>query len=282
MEVICFHLITEPNAYLSNWYPSTFDDDGIRYCCSEQHIMRQKAVMFGDEDSAARVMATEDPQEMQDIGRQVSGFDKDVWLGSCQLVAWRALRAKFSANALLRERLLSTGDAVLAECARSDYLWGIGRRMTDPLRLCPKDWRGKSVLGNTLMLVREQLRSECGDAERKTPLLHAFAKRLAHAAKTIGEAGIVAAVSPEEMWSLGLEMDCGKSFERMYKQELGDLQSLELDSDRIDDPLILGSAIFSEWRYYTHWANCGMDEEAVRWFEVAARRLEEITVDRTP
>lgn len=279
MEVICFHLITEPNAYLSNWYPSAFEDDGIRYCCSEQHIMRQKAVMFGDEDSVTKIMATEDPQEIQDIGRQVSGFDKDVWLGSCQLVAWRALRAKFSANALLRERLLSTGDAVLAECARGDYLWGIGRRMTDPLRLCPKDWRGKSVLGNTLMLVREQLRSEYGDTERKTPLLHAFAKRLAHAAKTIGEAGIVAAVSLEEMWSLGLEMDCGKSFERMYKQELGDLQSLELDSDRIDDPLILGSAIFSEWRYYTHWANCGMDQEAVRWFEVASRRLGEITED---
>lgn len=151
--------------------------------------------------------------------------------------------------------------------------------MTDPLRLCPKDWRGKSVLGNTLILAREQLRVDYDGVEWKTPLLHAFAKRLAYAAKTIGEAGIVAAVSPEEMWSLGLEMDCGKSFERMYKQELGDLQSLELDSDRIDDPLILGSAIFSEWRYYTHWANCDMDEEAVRWFEVAARRLGEITED---
>ena len=57
-------------------------------------------------------------------------------------------------------------------------------------------------------------------------------------------------------------------------------KSFELDIDRIDDPLILGSAIFSQWRYYTHWANCGMDQETVRWFEVAARRLEEITIDR--
>lgn len=87
----------------------------------------------------------------------------------------------------------------------------------------------------------------------------------------------MAAVSPEEMWSLGLEMDCGNTFERIYRLELGDVRSLELDGDRIDDPLILGSTISSEWRYYTHWANCGMDGDAVRWFEVAARRLGEIT-----
>ena len=36
------------NALLSNWYPAPFKDDGVRYCCAEQHIMRQKAAMFGD------------------------------------------------------------------------------------------------------------------------------------------------------------------------------------------------------------------------------------------
>jgi len=113
--------------------------------------------MFDDEASAGAIMSTDDPQEMQDIGRRVSGFDKDMWLGSCQLVAWRALMAKFSGSALLRERPLSTGDAVLAECARGDTLWDIGLGMSDPRRLRPGEWPGKSVLGSTLMLVRNEL-----------------------------------------------------------------------------------------------------------------------------
>ena len=30
-KIICFHLIDEPNGYLSNWYPSPFTVDGITY-----------------------------------------------------------------------------------------------------------------------------------------------------------------------------------------------------------------------------------------------------------
>ena len=64
-DFVCFHLITEPNAYLSNWYPWPFEVDGMRYCCAEQYIMRSKAVLFGDPVMVKRIMATEDPAQMQ-------------------------------------------------------------------------------------------------------------------------------------------------------------------------------------------------------------------------
>ena len=37
----------------------------------------------------------------------------------------RVLKAKFSQNAELKEKLVDTGDAILAECAVRDQIWGI-------------------------------------------------------------------------------------------------------------------------------------------------------------
>ena len=276
-EVICFHLITEPNGYLSNWYHSRFVLDGNQYCCAEQYLMHAKALTFGDSDRAEQVMRMNDPAQMQAIGRAVEGYDEDVWAGMRQVVAFRALKAKYSQNVILRERLLATGDAVLAECAIKDRTWGIGLGMHAPARLCPSKWPGRNLLGYTLMMVRDQLREEFAGAERKMPLLHAFAKRLKYAAKQASEKGVIYSISAEEMKSLGLEMDGGESFIETCGIQPGDLRALELKYEQIDDPLVLGNAIFSEWRYYSHWANYAMSEDNVRWFELAAKRLGEIT-----
>ena len=276
-RVVCFHLTTEPNAYLSNWYPSHFEADGVHYCCAEQYLMRAKAAVFGDDDRVDSIMKTEDPSEMRKLGRAVNGYDGDIWAGMRQVVARRALKAKFEQNAPLRERLIATGDAVLAECARKDRIWGIGLGMDDPARFSVDSWPGRNLLGFTLMLVRDELRELYADAEPKIPLIGTFALRVIRAARIAGEEGIIAAVSPKELWALGLEMDCGKSFREVFGIEIGDCEGFLRESHRIDDPFVLGSAIFSEWRYFTHWADGPMEPEDVMWFEIAASRLAEIT-----
>ena len=276
-DIVCFHLITEPNGYLSNWYHSPFELEGDGYCCVEQYLMRTKALTFGDAQRAEQIMKTDDPAQMQQIGWKVAGYDDSVWAGIRQLVAFRGLMAKFSQSPILRERLLFTGHAILAECAASDRIWGIGLGMQSRGIKDVSKWPGRNILGFTLMMVREQLRKDFDGAEKKLPLLHAFAKRLKHAAKMAGEPGIICSFSLEEMRSLGLEMDCGNSFHEVYGLELGDHRGLELNYKQVDDPFVLGNALFSEWRFFTHWANCGMDESNVEWFELAAGRLEEIT-----
>ncbi len=50
-KIICFHLVDEPNGFLSNWYPSTFTLDGQHFTSVEQYMMYRKAITFGDTET---------------------------------------------------------------------------------------------------------------------------------------------------------------------------------------------------------------------------------------
>ena len=87
----------------------------------------------------------------------MSGYDENLWNGVRQIVVYEGLLAKFSQNPELKERLKSTGSAVLAECAVKDRIWGIGLSMRDPDRFDRTKWKGQNLLGYALMMVREKL-----------------------------------------------------------------------------------------------------------------------------
>ena len=53
---------------------------------------------------------------------------------------------------------MQTEQAVLAECAVRDQIWGIGLSMKDPARMGRIKWRGQNLLGYALMVVRERLK----------------------------------------------------------------------------------------------------------------------------
>lgn len=157
-NIICFHNPDEDNGYLSNWYMSDFEVDGIAFSSMEQYMMYMKAITFSDKESAEKIMAITDVAKIKEIGRDVSPFDKKIWDGLCQLIVYKGLVEKFRQNKDLEEKLLSTGDSVLAECAVSDIIWGIGISMYDSDRFDMSKWRGKGLLGFALMMVREELR----------------------------------------------------------------------------------------------------------------------------
>ena len=155
--VIGFHKPDEENGYLSNWYPSRFTVDGKEFSSMEQYMMYRKAVLFRDTNIAEQIMATDDVSEIKQLGRLVSGYNDHVWSGVRQIVVYEGLKAKFSQNEELKEKLLATKDAVLAECAVRDRIWGIGLSMTDPDRNDFGKWNGQNLLGYALMMVRERL-----------------------------------------------------------------------------------------------------------------------------
>jgi hypothetical protein len=157
MSIICFHNPNEENAYLSNWYPSLFRVEKKNFSSMEQFMMYRKAICFGDEAVATKILSTDDASQIKALGRQVSNYDEHIWNGIRQIVVYKGLLAKFSQNKDLKDRLKSTGEAILAECAVKDLIWSVGLSMKDPNRLDKTKWKGQNLLGYTLMMVRECL-----------------------------------------------------------------------------------------------------------------------------
>ena len=157
MSVICFHNPNEENGYLSNWYPSPFTVEKKNFSSMEQFMMYSKAICFGDEAVAKNILSTDDASQIKALGRQVKNYDEHIWNGIRQIVVYKGLLAKFLQNEDLKDRLKSTGEAILAECAVKDLIWGVGLSMKDPDRLDKTKWKGQNLLGYTLMMVRECL-----------------------------------------------------------------------------------------------------------------------------
>lgn len=157
MKIICFHNPDEENGYLSNWYHSDFSVNGIDFSSMEQFMMYKKAVCFSDDVVVAEILKTDDVAKIKDWGRCVSGYNDNIWNGVRQIIVYEGLMAKFSQNPELKEQLQETGNAILAECAVRDCIWGIGLSMHDPERLDLNCWKGQNLLGYTLMMVRDKV-----------------------------------------------------------------------------------------------------------------------------
>lgn len=158
MNVICFHNPDEENGFLSNWYSSHFLVNDNKFTSMEQYMMYKKAVTFNDEKIANEILSITDVAEIKRLGRMVSGYNDGIWNGLRQIIIYEGLIEKFIQNDTLREKLLETQDAILAECAVKDCIWGIGLSMRDDNRFEMSKWRGQNLLGYSLMMVREKIK----------------------------------------------------------------------------------------------------------------------------
>lgn len=86
-----------------------------------------------------------------------------------------------------------------------------------------------------------------------------------------------------ECVSFGFEMDCAASFREKYGDEaFNSEEAFARIADTIIDVKVLGSGIFSQWRYYNHWAESSQAiYDAVGWFKLAFDRLLTISVSNT-
>jgi hypothetical protein len=158
-KIICFHNPDEPNGYLSNWYLSDFEADGVPFSSMGQYMMYRKACLFSDKPVANEILSTDNVGKIKALGRKVAGYDDVIWSGMRQVIVYNGLLEKFRQNAELQKMLSETGTCILAECAVKDRIWGIGLGMHDENRFSMGKWQGQNLLGFTLMEVREQLRN---------------------------------------------------------------------------------------------------------------------------
>ena len=170
-KVICFYSKGDYPQF-SNFYPAKIttytyrgkypDEERIvdkEYASVEHYFQTMKALEFDPDGDVLKQMGNHlTCAEMKALGRKVQNFDAKVWNIRRWFHMSDAVAMKFWQNDELRELLLSTGDAILAEASPRDTFWGIGYSANNTKALDPAQWRGRNVLGNMLMDLREGIR----------------------------------------------------------------------------------------------------------------------------
>ncbi len=148
----------------SQWHPSRFIVNGVEFNCAEQYMMYQKAMLFGDQETAAKILKATTPSEQKKLGRLVRNFDKDQWDNYGKKFVYDGNYAKFTQNPHLLEQLLQTKGTTLVEASPTDRIWGVGLSEDDPRIRNRKTWQGKNALGHILTQLRENLLKENQEA----------------------------------------------------------------------------------------------------------------------
>ena len=148
----------EPYGCFSQWFWCKFFHNDIEYNCAEQWMMASKARLFNDQETLAKIMATDDPRTQKKLGRAVKNFDEAEWNKVAKTCVHFGNRYKFEQNPKLKEILLATAGTTLVEASPYDAIWGIGLTADDPRALTRETWLGTNWLGEVLTNLREHLK----------------------------------------------------------------------------------------------------------------------------
>ncbi|GAA2050782.1 NADAR domain-containing protein [Catenulispora yoronensis] len=158
------HTPTQPETIghecLSQWYPSPFEADGVRFQSAEHYMMWGKARLFTDPEAAAQIIEATSPAQAKALGSAVRGFDEATWVANRLDIVTAGNVLKFRQNPDLLAFLLGTKDRILVEASPRDRIWGIGLAANDERCQDPSQWRGLNLLGEALMRARATLRDE--------------------------------------------------------------------------------------------------------------------------
>lgn len=151
----------------SQWHDSTFVVGGVTFTHAEQYMMYAKALLFGDREAAARILASNSPREQKAIGRNARGFDDAVWVMFREGIVYSGNCVKFRQHPDLRAQLFATRGTTLVEASPVDRIWGIGLAEDDPRAKNRMQWLGLNLLGEALTQVREALLWEQARGEER-------------------------------------------------------------------------------------------------------------------
>jgi ribA/ribD-fused uncharacterized protein len=144
---------------LSQWWPAAFTVGDATYPTAEHFMMAGKALLFGDTETADRILQAPHPGAAKALGHQVHRFDEQRWAKRRFEIVVTGNLAKFGQHPELRQFLLATADRVLAEASPRDRVWGIGLAASDERAASPDHWQGLNLLGFALMEVRHRLQA---------------------------------------------------------------------------------------------------------------------------
>ena len=150
-KYIAFH--GEHSPY-SNFHYSPFVLNNTKYANAEQWIQHQKCLLFNNNDTANKILETDNPYEIKQLSRNITGFDKDTWRSKGYNICYKGVEAKFKQNESLFSMLKSTSSKRLIE-ATTDRLWGTGVAFRDANVLTEDKWYNLGWLSEMLQTIRE-------------------------------------------------------------------------------------------------------------------------------
>ena len=146
------------------FYPATFVASPIYgnigprvFVHNEQWMMANKALLFGDNDAFEKIMAEENPQVCQNLGKAVRNFDQQTWNDKKYFIVRTGNGYKFNQNPALNAKLKKYIGYVFVEASPKDVVWGIGLSENHPDARRPAQWQGENLLGFALMEVLDMI-----------------------------------------------------------------------------------------------------------------------------
>lgn len=148
MERIEFYRTSDDHGCFSNFAAYPIELDGKVWPTSEHYFQAQK---FEDEAHAEAIRNANSPMIAARMGRDRGKKLRPDWEQVKDDVMRKAVRAKFTQHGDIRKILLETGNAHLIEHTNNDSYWADGG-----------DGRGRNMLGQILMQVRDEIRQQKG------------------------------------------------------------------------------------------------------------------------
>ncbi len=144
--IINFYYVDEPYGEFSNFASFPIEIDGRTWPTSEHYFQAQK---FAGTEHEEFIRSEPSPMIAAKMGRDRNCPFRSDWDLIKDDVMRLAIRAKFTQHKTLRNLLLETGESIIVEHTKNDSYWGDAG-----------DGTGKNVLGQLLMELRAELRSE--------------------------------------------------------------------------------------------------------------------------
>lgn len=144
---------------LSNFHKCNFEYKHLTWKSSEQAYMAEKALYFGDYEAFLKILDADTPAEAKKIGRQVRGFDQELWNEVSFNIMFNIVWNKFTQNDYLKEYILRDdfkGKGFI-EGSPLDGIWGVKVQWDNPMIDDESNWNGENRLGKVLNLVRMYL-----------------------------------------------------------------------------------------------------------------------------
>jgi len=123
------------------------DDELRKFSSAEKYMMMAKASVFGDPAQLYNMELTDDVKKVKAYGRQVRGFDQEIWDAVSIPIVTIGTYYKTTQNDDMWEFANEMGDREYVEGSPVDRIWGVGLSWDDPKIEDRANWLGENRLG---------------------------------------------------------------------------------------------------------------------------------------